>query len=132
MLQHDYLLEIIGRFVESVSVALVSVFRDREFGRVEEAESAVAELLDLDASTAMSLAPQSLVTMMSLSGVGESVAGYAAYVLQRVSLAYELEGKPNVARVRHEQAQAIADAFNADLEQTPEEFLSLERQIINR
>lgn len=100
MLQHDYLLEVIGRFVGAVSASLRGALCDGDFARVGEVERAVGELLDLDAQTAMALSPQSLVTMMTLSGVGESVAAYAAYALDKVALAYERQGDDAEASLR--------------------------------
>jgi hypothetical protein len=129
MLQRDYILEVIGKFVESVTVALLGVFKNKDFSRIADAEQAVAELLDLDAETAMSLAPQSLVTMMSLSGVGDSVASYAAFALSRVGDAYELSGDVERAGLRRAQAQAIAGAFGADEREVPEEFKDLAAQL---
>lgn len=128
MLQHDYLLEIIGRFVESVSDALTCMLRDGDMGRAGEVEDAIGELLDLDAHTAMSLSPQSLVTMMTLSGVGESVAAYVSYVLERLARAYEKDGDARLAAVRRSQAEAIARAFHAAGE-VPPEFESLEARL---
>lgn len=128
MLQHDYLLEVIGRFVEAVSTSLRGVLCDGDFARVGEVERAVGELLDLDAQTAMALSPQSLVTMMTLSGVGESVAAYAAYALDKVALAYERQGDATEASLRREQASAIARAFHAD-GSVPKEFEELESEL---
>lgn len=129
MLQHDYILEIIGKFVESVTVALLGVFKNGDLSRIADAERAVAELLDLDAETAMSLAPQSLVTMMSLSGVGDSVAAYAAFALSKVGDAYDLSGDCALAELRRGQARAIADAFGADEKDVPEEFKDLAAKV---
>ena len=128
MLQHDYLLEVIGRFVESVSDALTCMLRDGDMGRAGEVEDAIGELLDLDAHTAMSLSPQSLVTMMTLSGVGESVAAYVSYVLERLARAYEKDGDTRLAAVRRSQAEAIAQTFHAGGE-VPPEFESLEARL---
>jgi hypothetical protein len=128
MLQHDYLLEVIGRFVEAVSASLRGALCDGDFARVGEVERAVGELLDLDAQTAMALSPQSLVTMMTLSGVGESVAAYAAYALDKVALAYERQGDDAEASLRRAQATAIASAFRAD-GTVPEKFTELEAEL---
>ncbi|MCH4084419.1 MAG: hypothetical protein DUD33_03695 [Coriobacteriaceae bacterium] len=128
MLQHDYLLEIIGRFVESVSDALTCMLRDGDMSRAGEVEDAIGELLDLDAHTAMALSPQSLVTMMTLSGVGESVAGYVSYALDKLARAYEKDGDERVAAVRKAQAQAIAQAFHSGGE-VPPEFETLEETL---
>ena len=111
MLQHDYLLEVIGRFVGAVSASLRGALCDGDFAR-----------------TAMALSPQSLVTMMTLSGVGESVAAYAAYALDKVALAYERQGDDAEASLRRAQATAIASAFHAD-GTIPEEFTELEAEL---
>ncbi len=47
-------------------------------------EAAVAELIDLS-QRLPALSPDSLVTMMLLSGVADSVAEYVVYALDRLS-----------------------------------------------
>jgi len=129
MLQHDYILEVVGKFVESVAVALLGIFKRRDFTHIGEAEKAVAELLDLDPETAMALSPESLVTMMRLSGVGDTVAAYAAYALRKVGEAYELEGDAEVGALRIAQARAISEAFGVEEGEVPPEFAELEREL---
>ena len=129
MLQHDYILEVVGKFVESVAVALLGIFKRNDFTHIGEAEKAVAELLDLDPETAMALSPESLVTMMRLSGVGDTVAAYAAYALRKVGEAYELEGDAEVGSLRIAQARAISEAFGVEEGEVPPEFTELEREL---
>ena len=129
MLQHDYILEVVGKFVESVAVALLGIFKRRDFTHIGEAENAVAELLDLDPETAMALSPESLVTMMRLSGVGDTVAAYAAYALRKVGEAYELEGDAEVGALRIAQARAISQAFDVEEGEVPPEFAELEGEL---
>ena len=129
MLQHDYILEVVGKFVESVAVALLGIFKRHDFTHIGEAEKAVAELLDLDPETAMALSPESLVTMMRLSGVGDTVAAYAAYALRKVGEAYELEGDAEVGALRIAQARAISEAFGVEEGEVPPEFAELEREL---
>ena len=129
MLHKDYLLEVIEQFVSTVSQALVRALLQRDFEAAEEVEAAVADLVQRDPDTAMALAPQSLVTMMLLSGTGDSVAGYAAYALNKLGDAYDNMGEHDVAELRREQARAIADSFGADLNEVPQEFTDLEKQL---
>ena len=129
MLQHDYILEVVGKFVESVAVALLGIFKRHDLTHIGEAEKAVAELLDLDPETAMALSPESLVTMMRLSGVGDTVAAYAAYALRKVGEAYELEGDAEVGALRIAQARAISEAFDVEEGEVPPEFAELEREL---
>ena len=76
MLQKDYILEIVGDFVDGVAKHLdAALAGDAEAtGAVEQD---VAGLLDLDPEVALTLSPDSLVTMMVLSGMGDSVAADA-------------------------------------------------------
>ena len=129
MLHRDYLLEVINQFVTSISRALARALLERDFEAAGEVEEAVADLMQLDADTAMALAPDSLVTMMMLSGTGDAVAGYAAYALNRLGEAYENMGEVDLAEVRREQAQAIADAFGANVDEIPEELLELDQSL---
>ncbi len=129
MLHRDYLLEVIEQFVSTVSQALARALLQRDFDSAEEVEAAVADLMQLDPETAMSLAPESMVTMMMLSGTGDAVAGYAAYALNRLGDAYVSMGQDDLGNMRKDQAAAVANAFGADLTQIPEEFRELEKQL---
>lgn len=128
MLQHDYILEMIEQFVRAVEEALLGTRNKQDVASAEGVEEAVAELLDLDAQTAMALAPESLVTMMELSGIGESVAAYAAYALRKTADIYEGLGQEQLAELRLAQGEAVARAFSADGE-VPPELLELEGRL---
>lgn len=128
MLQHDYLLEVIQQFVRTVTVPLSRALTKRDLEAASEVEAAIGELLQLDPDTAMALAPESLVTMMQLAGTGDALSGYAAYALDKLAEAYEGAGEAELAQTRHAQAEAIASAFGASLDEVPEEFRDLENQ----
>lgn len=128
MLQHDYLLEVIQQFVRTVTVPLSRALTKRDLEAAGEVEAAIGELLQLDPDTAMALAPESLVTMMQLAGTGDALSGYAAYALDKLAEAYEGAGEAELAQTRHAQAEAIASAFGASLDEVPEEFRDLENQ----
>lgn len=121
MLQKDYILEIVGDFVEGVAKHLdAALAGDAE--ATGEVEQDIAGLLDLDPEVALSLAPDSLVTMMVLSGMGDSVASYVTYALVRVADAYEAQGDADTAILRRAQATAVAESFGCDLTAVPEGF----------
>jgi len=129
MLQHDYLLELIAQFVEAISRALLAVRQRGDREDVEAAEQAIAGVLDLDPAVALRLSPDSLVTMMVLSGVGESLAGYVAYALRRISDAYGDLGDDDLADLRLSQARAVEESFNAEPGKVPAEFQELESKL---
>ena len=89
-------------------------------------EAAVAELIDLSPETALALSPDSLVTMMLLSGVADSVAEYVVYALDRLSHVYEQLGDGDKAGLRRQQAVAVAQSFSVDQNATPEQFKDFE------
>lgn len=129
MLQHDYLLDIIIRFVELLSRALRRAVLEKDGDGCIEAERAVAGLLGLDPDTASILAPQSLVQLMILSGMGEGLAAYVGYALDRVADIYEERGEDGMAGLRRAQAEAIAGQFGCDLAHVPEELDALDREL---
>lgn len=122
MLQHDYILKLIQEFARTVSAALARARELRDPAAVREVEGAIGGLLELDADTAMSLAPQSLVTMMTLAGTGDAVAGYVSYALEQLAGVMEEMGEDELAELRHEQADAVAEAFDVSKEEVPEEL----------
>ena len=129
MLHRDYLLEIIARFVDAITASLRLAALEGNKQAAHDVEDSVAALLDLDPQTAMNLSPDSLVTMMLLSGLGDSLAGYVSYALDRVGDAYDDMGDHRTAALRWDQAQAVAESFGYDQNQIPEEFAELEEEL---
>ena len=129
MLQHDYLLEIISQFVDVATAALRGAVMDGEVESAGQAEDAIAGLLDLDPEVALQLSPDSLVTMMLLSGVADSLAGYVAYTLRRLSGAYADMGRAALAELRLAQARAVEESFGCEPGAVPEEFASLDAEL---
>ena len=130
MLQRDYILEIVGQFVEGVSDSL----RRAASGDVSGAgdvERQIGELLDLDAGTALALSPDSLVTMMLLSGMGDSVASYVCYALERLSRVYGRAGEEDLAGLRALQARAVAESFSCDPRRRPAELAELDASLFS-
>ena len=130
MLQRDYVLEIIGQFVEGVSRALRRAATGERDGLVET-EREIGELLELDHATALALAPDSLVTMMVLSGMGDSVAAYVCYALERLSRLYEAAGDEDLAGLRGLQAKAVAESFGCDSAEPPAELVGLDAELFS-
>lgn len=122
MLQRDYILEIISQFAEAVKEALGRAEKDLDPEACEEVEHQIGDLLELDYNTALSLAPDSLVTMMVLSGIGDSIASYVCFALTRLADVYERSGDKDLAQVRLAQAKAVAESFNCDPDDVPAEF----------
>lgn len=123
MLQRDYILEIINDFTNAVMEGLGLAIKNQSEQSLGGVEAAVAELIDLSPETALALSPDSLVTMMLLSGVADSVAEYVVYALDRLSRVYEKLGDTDKAGLRRQQAEAVAQSFSVNLNATPEQFV---------
>ena len=130
MLQKDYVLEIVGQFVDGVSVALRRASGGERDGLIAT-EREIGELLELEPQTALALAPDSLVTMMVLSGMGDSVAAYVCYALERLARLYERAGDEDLAGLRRLQARAVAESFDCDPDRPPSELASLDAQLFS-
>ena len=129
MLERDYITELISQFIEAVTRALKLAVEKGDPASCQEVEQQVADLIDLDVQTAMALSPDSLVTMLVLSGMGDLVAAYACYALDRVSRVYEEQGNDDLAGLRRLQAKAVAESFGCDLSTPPEELAALDAEL---
>ncbi len=126
MLQRDYILEVIDDFTSTVTAGLGNALEAQTEEPLDGVEAAVAELIDLSPETALALSPDSLVTMMLLSGVADSVAEYVVYALDRLSHVYKQLGDDDRAGLRRQQAVAVAQSFSVDQNATPEQFKDFE------
>jgi hypothetical protein len=129
MLQRDYLLQQLEQFTNTIIKTLRSALILRTASGIEETEEALGELLELNPAVLMPLTPESFVTMMRLTGVGDATSAHVAYVLERLADAYMLQGDNQTALLRRQQAREVARSFGLDLEAYPKEFEALEKQI---
>ena len=87
-------------------------------------ESAIGDATDLDGSMLLSLAPESMASVLQVSGVDPHVTEYVANSLQLESEFLRSAGNDELAEVRAGQARALASAYGLELaEGTPAERL---------
>lgn len=129
MLQRDYIVVMLKQLSEVLTRYLRPAVVDADSTAIDEVEGAIGNLMNLEGSVALSLDPNSLVTMFELSGIADSVAGYVSYVLVRLGDAYDQQGNGERAQLRRAQAQAISTAFGSKYGAIPEEYTELERII---
>ena len=125
MLHRDYILEMIAEFCEAVGKALRRALEGGGTASCAEVEDQIASVLDLDPMLALSLEPDSLVSMMVLSGMGSALAEYIAYALSQLSDVYDELGEEDLSKLRLAQAAAVAESFGCDLDSVPEGFQGL-------
>ncbi len=129
MLQRDYLAKVIESVTKRTSETLRDAVVLRSAEGVAETEDALGELMELDPAMFLSLAPDSMVTMMRLGGNGEAVGDFVAYVLNALADASLISGDRDTARLRRDQARAVALAFGVSRDVVPEQYVEVDRDI---
>ena len=87
-------------------------------------ENAIGDATDLDGSMLLSLAPESMASVLQVSGVDPHVTEYVANSLQLESEFLRSAGNDELAEVRAGQARALALTYGFELaEGTPTERL---------
>lgn len=129
MLQRDYLAKVIESFTKRTSETLRDAVVLRSDEGVSETEDTLGELMELDPAMFLSLAPDSMVTMMRLGGNGEAVGDFVAYVLNALADASLISGDRDTARLRRDQARAVALAFGVSRDVVPEQYAEVDRDI---
>lgn len=131
MFERDYILEIVSQFAEALAESL-GLAVSGEDGGCERVEQDIAGLLDLDPQVALSLSPDSLVQMMVLSGIGDSIASHMCYGLEHLADVYERDGKEDLAIVRRAQAEAVAQSFGCDPNVVPAELAEVDERLFSK
>lgn len=129
MLERDYLLRLIAIFFKAVQQSLRM---DKDADPLESAElleAAIGESVDMDANVFLSLSPDSIATILDISGTDPRVTGYLARTMLLEASYLEKAARPELAELRRAQAHAIADAYGIEippqipLDPTEEEML---------
>lgn len=128
MIHEDYILRMIQLFAAAFETALTEAKLGEEEKAVGTLEDAIGRCMNMKSSTVLALAPASLVTVMKLSSLNDSVAIYIAFVLQRIADLIELDDK-NLAAMRREQAAAVAKAFEFPLGTEPELLKEIRKKV---
>ena len=111
MLQQDYLVRMLTMFAEAIRRSLEKS-RDRDpRGAAEMLEAAIGDATDIDGSVLLSLTPESIASIMMVSGVDPRVTEYIARSLKLEATYLADAGEAELAQLRSEQADAVAAAY---------------------
>lgn len=116
MLQQDYLVRMLMRLAEAISKSLAKAKDDED---PEEAadllEAAVGEATELDGAVLLSLSPESIASVVQISGTDPRAVEYIVRTLLLEASYLEDAGKLEKAGLRTQQAHALADAYGVDV-----------------
>lgn len=121
MLQRDYLMQMIQQFIQAIINSRATAQRNPQEA-ADSLENAIGQATDIDGATLLSLGPESIASVMQLSGVDPRVAGYIAYSLQLEANYLCQAHNTMLADVRQQQAQAIAEVFMCDISEVEAEL----------
>ena len=115
MFEQDYLMRLLIQFMEAMR---------RSIERADDGRDPAAAADMLDGSMLLSLAHESMASVLQVSGVDPHVTEYVANSLQLESEFLRSAGNDELAEVRAGQARALASAYGLELaEGTPVERL---------
>lgn len=126
MLQQDYLLRILLQFAEAIMRSMLKSNGEKDpVAAADMLEAAIGEATELDGEVFLSFAPESMASILSVSGTDPRVVEYIARSLLLESEYLTEAGDPEKAKLRAEQAAALAQSYGIDLSEesiTPEEL----------
>lgn len=127
MFEQDYLMRIILQYAE---ILRRSWFKAREDKDPKAAaamlEDAVGEATDIDGATLLSLSPESIASVLQVSGTDPHVIEYVVRSLALASVYLRESGdEEQLADLRLQQARALADAYGLYLPDNPEDLSDL-------
>ena len=121
MLQRDYLVQLIQQFIEAIIRSRkVSVVDPQQ--AADSLEAAIGNATDIDGATLLSMAPESIASVMELCGVDPRVAGYIAHSLILEADYLRQAGNSALAELRMGQGQPVALQFGIDLSEVASEL----------
>ena len=116
MLQSDYLVRM---FTELATAIRESILRARgendPDGAAVMLEAAFTEATEMDGSMLLTLAPESMVSMMQISGTDPALIGYLSRTLLLESQYLDQVHNGDLSSLRRNQAFALAQAYGVEL-----------------
>lgn len=130
MLQQDYLMRLLLQFFEALTRSWEKAEDEEDpMAAADSLEAAIGAATDIDGGILLSLEPESMVSVMQVSGIDPKVSGFIAHGLLLESVYLAQANDLEMAQLRERQARALACAFGVDLPEDPSDFSSLKSQI---
>ena len=123
MFEQDYLVRLLLQFFQGLLKSMER-FKEQDDpqGAADLIETAVGEATDMDGAILLSLAPESIASVMMVSGIDPNVTQFVARSLLLESVYLTEAGDSGLAATRAAQARAIAAAYGFGLPDNPADF----------
>lgn len=124
MITEDYLMRMLLAFFQAIMNARSRAVNDKDkLGAAEMLENAVGEASELDTGTLLSMSPESIANILSVTGCDANVTEFMARSLMQAAEYRREAGDVETANLREDQARAIASAYGHDLTISIDEFM---------
>lgn len=130
MLEQDYLVRMLSMFAAAIRRSMERAGGQHDpHDAARMLEEALGNAVDIDGDVLLSLAPDSMASILEVSGVDPRVTEYVARSLLLTARYHEQAGNAALADLRRAQAHAVADAYGCalpshdDAEEAMEAFL---------
>ncbi len=119
MFEHDYLMRMFFQLFDAIQRSLRLSRGDNPDPQAQARllEDAIGVATELDGGVLLSLSPDSIASIMEVSGTDPRVAEYVARTMYLISGYLAEAGKTDLATLRAEQALALADHYGFSLDE---------------
>ena len=128
MFERDYLMRLIMDFMQGIRLSLERAADGHDpAGAADSLDNAIGSATDIVPATLLALTPDSIATIMQVSGVDPKVTEYIARSLLLSSRYHADAGDNETAALRMEQGLAVARAYGHDVSASDADPASMER-----
>lgn len=119
MFQQDYLMKLIMQFIQGIQRSMERASSENDEGDPESAadllEATIGVATEIDGGVLLSLSPDSIASVLQVSGTDPGVAEYIGRTMFLESDYLVRAGRAEDAQLRLDQARALADAYGFEL-----------------
>ena len=126
MFEQDYLMRQLLMFFQALTRSWEQMEEDEDpQGAADTLENAISAATDIDGTALLSLAPESIASIMQVTGIDPHIVEYLSRSMLLESVYLEKAGNADLAAVRSAQAHAVADAYGFGLPDDPSDFKAI-------
>ena len=123
MFEQDYLMKQFLMFFKALTRSWEQMEEEKDpLGAADTLENAITSATDMDGTALLTLAPESIASIMQVTGVDPRIVEYLSRSMLLESVYLKEAGDAALAGVRFAQAHAIADAYGFGLPDDPSDF----------
>lgn len=120
MYERDFLMRLILGYFQTVVVAVRRSDKEKDpEGAADLLEQAISDAVEIDSDALLSLEPESIASILQVSGTDPKLVGYVAHGLLLESRYLMMAGDLARAELRERQARALGDAYGVYLPDDP-------------